>query len=214
VGDTGPVARSPITPAEPVVEIAGWLVSGRRSSAALTLTDCTPLTKVAVRAAIDGSVAGALDVPLGRARRAGAFGVRDVLVVGAGPGEWLVLAAPGQQRELIDGLGELAAGSPSLASVVDLTSGRAAIRLDGEQSADLLAKECALDLGDRMCPNGTALRSGVAGVATDIVRDDRRGTRSFLLHCERSSGQYLFDALLDAGSEFGVDVDGFVLPGL
>jgi hypothetical protein len=30
-----------------------------------------------------------------------------------------------------------------------------------------------------------------------------------LLHCERSSGQYLADALLDAGAEFGVETDGF-----
>lgn len=215
--DTVPVARSPITPAPPVAEIAGWVVSGRRSSAALTLTDCTPLAKVAVRAATEGPAARAFDVPFGRtARRAGTFGIRDgdALVVGAGPGEWLVLAAPGQQRVLVDGLARLTAGGPAPASVVDLTHGRAAMRLDGDRSVELLAKECALDLGDGMCPDGTAQRSGVAGVATDIVRDDRRGTRSFLLHCERSSGQYLFDALLDAGSELGVDVDGFVLPGV
>jgi hypothetical protein len=30
-----------------------------------------------------------------------------------------------------------------------------------------------------------------------------------LLHCERSSGQFLFDALLDAGAEFGIDIQGF-----
>jgi hypothetical protein len=30
------------------------------------------------------------------------------------------------------------------------------------------------------------------------------------LHCERSSGQYLFDALIDAGDEFGTEVEGFV----
>ena len=215
--DTVPVARSPISPAPPVAETAGWVVSGRRSSAALTLTDCTPLAKVAVRAAMDGPVARALDVTLGRvARRGEAFGVRDggVLVVGAGPGEWLVLAAPGHQGALVDGLTELAVDDGELVSVVDLTHGRAAIRLDGERALELLAKECALDLGDRMCPDGTALRSGVAGVATDIVRDDRRGSRSFLLHCERSAGQYLFDALLDAGGGLGVDVDGFVLPGV
>src|SRR5215213_4197909 len=34
-----------------------------------------------------------------------------------------------------------------------------------------------------------------------------------ILHCERSSGQYLFDALIDAGDEFGKEVDGFVDPG-
>src|SRR5829696_432992 len=34
-----------------------------------------------------------------------------------------------------------------------------------------------------------------------------------VIHCERSSGQYLFDALIDAGDEFGIEVDGFVDPG-
>ena len=51
----------------------------------------------------------------------------------------------------------------------------------------------------------------MAGVATDVVRDDVAGTRSYLLHCERSSGQYLFDSLLDSGAEFDVDVDGLVI---
>jgi glycine cleavage system aminomethyltransferase T len=48
----------------------------------------------------------------------------------------------------------------------------------------------------------------VARLATDLVRDDVAGVRSYLLHCERSSGQHLFDSLLDAGREFGIEVDG------
>ncbi len=55
----------------------------------------------------------------------------------------------------------------------------------------------------------------VRDVATDVIRDDVRSLdateRSYLLHCERSSGQYLFDAVLDAGREFGIQVDGFSL---
>jgi hypothetical protein len=46
-------------------------------------------------------------------------------------------------------------------------------------------------------------------VATDIIRDDQGGTRSYLLHCERSAGQYLFGTLLRAGAEYGLAVDGF-----
>ena len=68
-----PVARSPIAPASPVVVKAGWEVSGRRASdagdGALTLTDCTPLTKVQLRAPVDGEVAASLGVPFGRAAR-------------------------------------------------------------------------------------------------------------------------------------------------
>jgi hypothetical protein len=65
-----------------------------------------------------------------------------------------------------------------------------------------------------MTPDGAALRSTVAAVATDIIRDDRDGVRSYLLHCERSSGQCLFDALLDAGADFGIQIDGFTTPGI
>ena len=54
---------------------------------------------------------------------------------------------------------------------------------------------------------GNAL--AVASVITDVVRDDVSGVRSYLLHCERSSGQYLWDALLDAGSRSAVEVTGF-----
>jgi len=53
----------------------------------------------------------------------------------------------------------------------------------------------------------------VAKQVTDVVRDDQNGERSYLLHCERSSGQYLFDALVDAGVEYDIEVDGFVDPG-
>ncbi len=62
-------------------------------------------------------------------------------------------------------------------------------------------------------PDGAALRTAVAAVAIDVIRDDTGGTRSYLLHCERSVGQYLFDAIRRAGAEFGIGVDGFRLPG-
>ena len=62
-------------------------------------------------------------------------------------------------------------------------------------------------------PDGAALRTAVAAVATDVIRDDLDGIRSYLLHCERSVGQYLFDVALRAGAEFGIEVDGFRLPG-
>src|SRR5262249_57048515 len=84
------VARSPTAPAPPIAVKAGWEVSGRRASGALTLTDCTPLTKVQLRAPVDGEVAAWLGVPFGRAAR----DPDGTLVVGSGPGEWLLLAPP------------------------------------------------------------------------------------------------------------------------
>ena len=93
-------------------------------------------------------------------------------------------------------------------SVVDLTHGRALVRLRGARSADLLATVCGIDLADDIIPDGAAFRTSVAKLVTDVLRDDvgddAGRVRSYLLHCERSSGQYLADALLDAGAEFTV----------
>jgi heterotetrameric sarcosine oxidase gamma subunit len=210
-----PVARSPIEPASPVVVKAGWEVSGRHASAAgvsaLTLTDCTPLTKVQLRAPVDGEVAASLGVPFGRAAR----NPDGTLVVGSGPGEWLLLAAPGQAGALEPMLEKAAAQAPGESVTwVDLTHGRALIMLYGSPAASMLAKVCGIDLSDEVTPDGAAFRTAVAALATDVVRDDRGGTPSYLLHCERSSGQYLFDALLRAGATFGIEIDGFEPPGI
>lgn len=206
-----PVSRSPIAPAPPVRVEAGWEVSGCRSEAALTITDCTPLAKVHLRAPWNGAMAKALGVPFGRADREQAW-----LVVGSGPGEWLVLAPPGAAAAVADWLATVAADAAGdeFVSVTDLTHGRALVRVTGPEAADLLARLCGADLHDDMAPDGAALRSAVAGVATDIIRDDQAAVPSYLLHCERSSGQYLFGALVSAGGSLGIGVDGFRLPGI
>jgi heterotetrameric sarcosine oxidase gamma subunit len=217
-----PVSRSPIAPAPPVRVEAGWEVSGGRSDAALTITDCTPLAKVHLRAPWNGAMAKALAVPFGRCGREDAGPDGSWLVVGSGPGEWLVLAPPGAAAAaaVAGWLDTVAADSAAeeFVSVVDLTHGRALMRITGPDAAELMARLCGADLHDDMAPDGAALRAPVAGVATDIIRDDIRvdgaGVPSYLLHCERSSGQYLFGALVSAGESLGIGVDGFRLPGI
>ena len=209
-----PVSRSPIAPAPPVRVEAGWEVSGSCSDAPLTITDCTPLVKVHLRAPWNGAMAKALGVPFGRTGRD--LEGQGWLVVGSGPGEWLVLAPPGAAAAVADWLATVAADAAGgeFVSMTDLTHGRALVRVTGPDAADLLARLCGADLHDDMAPDGAALRSAVAGVATDIVRDDQAGVPSYLLHCERSSGQYLFGALVSAGESPGIGVDGFRLPGI
>ena len=206
-----PVARSPIAPPPPVVVIDGWEVSGRRAGAGLTLTDCTPLAKVGVRAPIGGAAAAELAVPFGRAAR----DPGGTLVIGAGPGEWLLLAAPGQGPVLAARLGDLVARCPGeLVTATDVTHGRALVRLTGPRATGVLAKVCGIDTSGGITPDGAAFRTAVAAVATDVIRDDTGGVPSYLLHCERSSGAYLFGELLAAGSEFGIEIDGFTTPGI
>jgi len=215
-----PVSRSPIALASPVRVEAGWEVSGCVSDAALTITDCTALAKVHLRAPWNGAMAKALGVPFGRASREGGGPDEAWLVVGSGPGEWFVFAPPGAAAVAAGWLGAVAADSApeEFVSVVDLTHGRALVRVTGPDAAELLARLCGAELHDDMAPGGAALRSAVAGVATDIIRDDivydGAAVPSYLLHCERSSGQYLSGALVSAGESLGIGVDGFRLPGI
>jgi heterotetrameric sarcosine oxidase gamma subunit len=205
------VARSPIDPAPPVTVEQGWQISARRSTAALRITDCSPLTKVLVKAPADGPVAALLAVDFARAARDAA----GVLVIGSGPGEWLLLAPPARTEDVVGRLKETSGGA--WMNTFDVTHGRALLRLGGTDAPALLSKVCAIDFSDAVTPNGAAFRSSVATLVTDVVRDDsveQGGKPSYLLGCERSSGQYLFDALLDAGGEFAIEVDGFVFPGI
>lgn len=206
---TVPIARSPITVPGPRAVVDGWEVSTRRSAAALRLADASPLAKLGVRASADGAFARALDVPFLRSRRDG-----DVLVVGSGPGEWLLVGGVAEGARLREAV--TSRTGDDLVHVVDLTHGRALVRLTGRDAARALSKVCAIDLDDRVTPDGSAFRTSVAKIATDVVRDDAGaadGEPSYLLHCERSSGQYLFDCLLDAGREFAIEPAGSDLSG-
>jgi heterotetrameric sarcosine oxidase gamma subunit len=205
-----PLARSPIAAAPPLAVVSGWQVSTATTTAALQLSDRSQLAKVAVRAELETGTSGRLGVLFGRTARRG----DGVLVVGSGPGEWLLLGAPGAAPALLAEFGDLAgSGTGRLVSVVDLTHGRALMRLTGADAARALSRVCAIDLRDRALANCRALRTLLAKLAVDLIRDDvgagEAAVPSYLLHCERSSGQYLFDRLLDAGSEFGVGVAGF-----
>ena len=193
-----PLARSSIAPLEPRVVSEGWEMSGRRCDAALRLSDCTPLAKLLVRGDAAGQLRELLGAGFGSARLLDG----ELLAVGWGPGEWTLLGPPGALARLttlvpVDVSGEFV-------SAVDVTYGHALMRLAGADAAALLAKICAIDLGDRVTPNGAAFRSSVAKLVTDVVRHDRDGEPSYLLQCDRAFGQYLFDALLDAGREFGI----------
>lgn len=193
-----PVARSPIAPPPPAAVVDGWEVCTLRSDGELTLTDVTPLAKMVVRARPPF---------LGVGHRQAARDPHGTLVIGSGPDEWTLLGPVGSAGAL---MARVPDDDEQSVTIVDVTHGRALMRLTGADAPALLAKVCAINLADAVTPNGAAFRSSVAKLVTDVVRDDRPdGAPSYLLHCERSSGQYLFDSLLDAGAEFGIEVDGF-----
>lgn len=196
------IARSPIATREPSAVRAGWRVSTRASEAPLRLADLSAVAKVLVRG--EPAALSPLLCPNGGSRLD-----EGRLLVGTGPDSWLVLAPAGSGDDVASSLTETLAHAGGLVSVVDVTHAHVLLRLTGERSDRTLEKLCAVDLSDRATPDGACFVSRVANVLATVVRRDVTGERSYLIVSDRSSGQFLLDALLDGGREFDIDVTGY-----
>ncbi len=128
--------------------------------------------------------------------------VGEALICATRPDEWLILGSEPAVDAAAAGI-----DSGGFTNVIPFTHGRSLFRLTGAHAAGLLEKICGIDWSDAMTPEGAVTSASVALTTCDIIRHDRNGIRSYLLMCDRSFGQYLFDALLDAGDEFGISVE-------
>ena len=164
----------------------------------LTLTDVSATTKWLVRAGADGPTADRLGARFGTSQAAPG----GALVLGSRPGEWIIVGTPAEVAATVadlDGLDE-----QEFMTALDWTHSRAMFRLTGANAARMLEKVCGIDWGDHMTPDGAVVSASVALTTCDLARNDIVDTRSYLILCDRSFGQYLFDALIDAGDEFGI----------
>jgi heterotetrameric sarcosine oxidase gamma subunit len=202
VPETRPTARSAFLGAASLTRVAeGWEVPTGDASGDVALADLSGLAKVLVKGPTAGPASDEMVAVMG-ARFGRAAWDGDRLTTGAAPGEWLVIGPRGTADGTMDHYRTALEGvSEDLVTVMDLTHGRALLRVHGRSTLSLLRRLTALDLDDRFVPNGSALRTSVAGIVTDVVRDDLAGSPSYLLHCERSSGRYLLDTLIAAGED-------------
>jgi len=213
-----PIARSPIAQAPPVVTVAGWEVSARSSSSPLRLIDCTSCEKILVRAPHASPWAKRLDIKPGQSRH----GESGHLIAAIAPEQWLFFSDPGVRFSMPDvAADDDGKGLPP--TVVSVTHANALMRLVGNDSAKVLSKLCSINFGDMTTPNYSALRTSIARIVVSLVRDDLavavsahhdEPARSYLIMCDRSAGQFLLNVLLDAGQEFGIDVQGFACDGV
>ncbi|MDE0170733.1 MAG: hypothetical protein OXS29_14695 [bacterium] len=187
-----PAFESPVS--TPFVSYAGVPMEPGQPDAPLSLCDISPTTKIIVRAGPETNASRRMSVPFGTSRTEA-----GVLIVGQRPDEWVLLG----RRTAIGGLVE-SLDRAGHVSVIDSTHGRAMFRLTGADAASLLEKLCSLDWNDHMTPDGAAVSGSVAKVTCDLVRNDLEHTPSYLISCDRSYGQYLFEVILDAGQEFGI----------
>ncbi len=172
----------------------------KAATGALTLSDASAATKWLVRGPEAGAVADRLGASFGSSCAAEG----GALVLGSRPGEWIVVGVPGAVAETVAGID--GPEQSDFVTALDWTHGRALFRVTGADAPRMLEKVCSLDWSDAMTPDGAVTSASVAKVTCDIARNDVDAKPSYLIFCDRSFGQYLFDALIDAGDEFGLSV--------
>ena len=100
------------------------------------------------------------------------------------------------------------AGTGMCAHVTNVTSSLAAINVAGPRARDTLAKLTDVDLSPRAFRYMRSAQGDVAGVSCLFLRIGFVGETGWELHFPAEYGEYMWDALLDAGEEFGISPFG------
>ncbi len=108
------------------------------------------------------------------------------------------------RRAIIFDISPSAGNRLSPGTSIDVTGGWASIVLFGHDRLNILNKITALDLRESTLPVGGCCQGPIFGVNTLFARFEDR----FELHVCTDSAEFLWEVLLDAGEEFGLQPAG------
>ena len=117
-----------------------------------------------------------------------------------GPGIWQLVGAPGA----IPSAGLLREMMSAHATVVDLSHARTAFVLSGPAAARVLAQHCSLDLGMDHFPMHSATNTRFGHIGMTLSRAGAQNEFELLVF--RGYAEFVLEALLEAGKEFGMQV--------
>ena len=100
------------------------------------------------------------------------------------------------------------AGGDACAYVTNVTSGYGVINVAGPRGRETLAKLTDVDLSSKAFRYMRAREGSVAGVPTLMLRIGFVGETGWELHFPAEYGEHMWDALMEAGSEFGISPFG------
>ncbi len=100
------------------------------------------------------------------------------------------------------------AGAANDAHVVNVTAAYGAVNVAGPRARETLAKLTAIDLSRRSFRYMRAVEGEVAGVQCLLLRIGFVGEAGWEVHFPAEYGEYMWDAIMDAGSEFGISPFG------
>jgi heterotetrameric sarcosine oxidase gamma subunit len=111
--------------------------------------------------------------------------------------EFLALTHAGLNPALAETLAE---GPDRCAHVLDMSSGLAGVRITGPTANLLLRQISELDLSAVAFPDMRCAQTKAADIHGTLVRMDRGSLPSYALYFPREFGEYMWDALLEAGA--------------
>jgi heterotetrameric sarcosine oxidase gamma subunit len=123
--------------------------------------------------------------------------------------EFLIRTLPGAEKELAASLEAEVATQAAFVSVIDLTSGLVGLSISGPKSPAVMTKLCALPFSPGDFPNLCVAQSSFADIRAIIIRHDRIASPAFELFADCSYAEYLWEATLDAGKEYGMRCVGW-----
>ena len=95
------------------------------------------------------------------------------------------------------------AAASACVHLTDVTSSFTAVQIAGPRSRDLLRKLTALDLRPAQFPDLSCAQGSLANVHALVIRADIQTHLSYQVYYGREFGEYVWEALQDAGQEFG-----------
>ena len=119
-----------------------------------------------------------------------------------GPNEWLAIVAGGTEAEVEARLRQTLIGH---FSVVDVSGGQTLLNLSGEAVGMVLKKSSVYDFHPSQFAQGRCVQTTFAKASALVSKS---ADNSFDLVIRRSFSDYLFRWIVDAASEYGIEVTG------
>jgi heterotetrameric sarcosine oxidase gamma subunit len=189
------------------VELGGWQVARNFGKAAsmesVALCDQSHNGKIRIEGQTAGVMLDADELAIGAGKA-----VDDGWMYRLRGDLFFMTTKAGVVADVAGSLIQQATNSPDLITVTDVTHGNAELWLIGPNSAELLNRLSALDFHDSQFPNGTAKQSSVAKTAQLIIRRDLGDNPVYALIGGRSLAAYLWQTILEAGQDLGIQPIG------
>lgn len=197
-----------------MVESDGWLRPGRYRPAeqelegvrnAVGLCDVSPRGKLSLQGTdlqpwLDRAFADSAGIEVGMARTL-PLGTHPVQLARLASDELMMLSDVDHAPALVDGFSDQKA---DCAHVVDLTSALAGVSIVGPAGQSLLSGVTELDVSADAFPDMSCAQTMVAEMHGLLLRRDLGDLLGYELYFGREFGEYMWDALLEAGETYQV----------